>query len=637
MDRMGERLQRAVGTAMAPCCSWLEQRVRNLFSRTQRAAAPLSTPLRAAMAVGALAVVSLGVVPAAAAQKATKDPLAENPRLAQKVKVTVEGLPVGEVLGLLAAKTGIPLAASREIADDKVIILGPARPLREVLADLAALFNDRWERKKAADHSDRYVLIRDLPAQRYEAALANAVTARMMAQLAEQVRALDETPEQLARRPENDPVRLLLSDEVGRLGTLFYAALSREQREALFASRHLNIPFGALAPEHQGPLREAFARRIAMEQELARQVQEEHPGRRMRFDRPEDLEKGLLRFRIQRTGGFVSVGMALGAIPLAVHVDADDNHVAISGWPVALLDSRAVWLLPPHGNPYSGEGVPASAPLPAERAIRAAAAQKSWPDWLRNLAETAGVPLMADYYRGKPVARPPDDLTSAGDPDPPAAALDTLCQPAGFLWWLRGKTLLLRKRDWFQQQLYEVPDRWMVSTAEHLKTEGGIPTVADALRVLELTSDQIAGLDSLPDGPWVEEPDALTGLRELLAIVQASPRDKTGPLPVGASPAKMGERSAFRFSDLTPGQRCLLLAFLDAQDYPAAPADALGFSVRLSRPPRCPEVTGSGYRYAPVEVEWSFGSDTSRRSLPLDLPASLPEDRRDRTKVEVVP
>src|SRR4051812_11617631 len=75
------------------------------------------------------------------------DPFAGEPRAAQKVTVSAEGLPVTELLALLAQKTGISLSAAPEVADDKVIVFGPACPLREILADIAALFNDRWERR----------------------------------------------------------------------------------------------------------------------------------------------------------------------------------------------------------------------------------------------------------------------------------------------------------------------------------------------------------------------------------------------------------------------------------------------------------------------------------------------------------
>jgi beta-lactamase regulating signal transducer with metallopeptidase domain len=631
----------AVGIGIVPCRSSLEWRVRTILNSPRRPAVPLSAAWRAAIMLGLLAAAGLGLmlvsVAAAPLAKAPKDPLAADIRLAQQVRVKVEGLPVGDLLSLLAEKTGVPLTASRETTDDKVMIYGPARPLRDELGDLAALFNDRWEHLKAADHSDRYVLIRDLAAQRYEAALANAVTARMLAQLAEQVQALKETPEQLARRPEHDRIRTILSDEVGRLGTLFYAALSREQREALFARRRLDIPFSDLSPEYQAPLREAFARRIAMEQEFARQVQEQDPGRRVSTHRPDDLEQGALRFRIQRTGGFVSVGLDLGMRPLAVQVNPDEHGLATSGWPVALLDSRAAWLLPPHGSPYSGQEAPEHASLPTAKAARAAAAGEAWPDRLRKLADGSGIALMADYYRGKSVAKPPDDSVPAAEADAPAGALDALCRPVGYLWWMRGKTLLLRKRDWYQQRLYEVPDRWMLSMAERLKADSRIPACADVLRALDLTAEQIAGMNSLPSDPYVYDQDELTGLRELLAIVQASPNDKSAPLPAGALHPAAREWPTLQFNDLTPEQRHLLPACLEAQDSPIPPANVLEFSVRLSCSSGHRETTVSGYRYMPVKVEWSWGTEVPRRDATLSLPASLPDDRRDRTRIEVLP
>src|SRR5471030_2770862 len=63
---------------------------------------------------------------------------------AKKVKVTCPGLAVGELLDQLSAKTGAKLLADKAIADDKVILFCPARPLKDTLNDLAALFHDYW-------------------------------------------------------------------------------------------------------------------------------------------------------------------------------------------------------------------------------------------------------------------------------------------------------------------------------------------------------------------------------------------------------------------------------------------------------------------------------------------------------------
>src|SRR5205823_3062379 len=128
---------------------------------------------RAVVLLGTLMVVGAGLtlVTAAAAPPAApvKDALAGDARLAQMVRVSVEGLPVSDLLAKLAAKTGVALAAEPDIGDDKLIVFGPARPLRELLADLAALFNDRWESKRTVSGAVRYRLFRSAAARQLEA------------------------------------------------------------------------------------------------------------------------------------------------------------------------------------------------------------------------------------------------------------------------------------------------------------------------------------------------------------------------------------------------------------------------------------------------------------------------------------
>jgi hypothetical protein len=576
----------------------------------------------------------------AASQDTPKDPFRGDSRLLQKVAVRAEGLSLSDLFGLLSKQTGTELSASRDTGEEKVLLFSPARPLRELLADLAALFNDRWERKSAAGGA-RYLLTRDVRARQYEARLVHATTERMLAQLDAQVRALAETPEQLARRSEHDPIRVfLVEDAMGRVGTLFYAALSRAQREALFARRRLDIPFAMLSPEQQEPLRKAFAERIAAEEEFAKQNPELFAGRPGGLRKPEDLEQGTLRFRLQPTGGFVSVGINMGRLPMLAQVTVDEagrTAYSTSGWPISLLDSRTGWLLPPHGNPYTRAPVPGDASLPAAAVARGAAAEKAWPDRLRRLANASGVAVMADYYRGKPLARPPDAPDPTRPSDAATAALDALCQRDGYLWWMRGKTMLLRKRDWYQQRLYEVPDRWMLALIERLKTESGIPSYADVGRVLELTTDQIVGLNSLQGGSYVDDSEMMVGLPELLAIVNAAPKGLTAPLTTGSPTAEGRDRITLTYRVLTPRQRALLPAFLEAQDPPIPAAEVMGFSARLFCSSDRPQTNGSGYLSMPVRVEWSFEDVSSRRHFTLFLPASLPDDRRGSTRIEVVP
>lgn len=184
--------------------------------------------------------------------------LVGSPALAKKVKVTCPGLSVGELLDQLSAKTGAKLRADKAIADDKVILFCPARPLKDTLNDLAALFHDYWHHQRTADGEDRYLLARTRSSTEYEQSLSRATYARLMAKLEEQVQALSETPDQLAKRPAEDPIRKSLANPGNRAATLVYAALSPDQRAALFDRRVLNFAAAEIGPQLAEPVGELY-------------------------------------------------------------------------------------------------------------------------------------------------------------------------------------------------------------------------------------------------------------------------------------------------------------------------------------------------------------------------------------------
>jgi hypothetical protein len=88
---------------------------------------------------------------------------------------------------------------------------------------------------------------------------------------------------------------------------------------------------------------------------------------------------------------------------------------------------------------------------------------------------------------------------------------------------------------------------------------------------------------------------------------------------------------------MTLGQRALLSAFLQAQDRLIPPPDPTGFHVRFSRIEEQPQSGDRGYRYVPVRIEWSLGRNAEPSDYAVSLPASLPDVRRDRTRVELSP
>jgi hypothetical protein len=310
--------------------------------------------------------------------------------------------------------------------------------------------------------------------------------------------------------------------------------------------------------------------------------------------------------------------------------------------------------------------VAATASLPPVANVGAAIREKSWPDRLRKLADVSGQPVLADYYRSLPVTKPLDNRAAeawgilredrapeAEEPPDPArraaiAALDALSERDRYLWWAHGETLLLRKRDWFFQRLYEVPDRWLLATAGQLRKRNGHPTWGDLFRVLELTPEQLAGLNGMGDDHGAVFPGQ--GLHEIVAMARAAPYPPASPLPVRPEkppPREAWDRLWLWAARMNPAQRLLLSALLETHPYPLSPEEAGRFRVRIwydPDPPRAPEARlrklglwpphHPGYRSAAIGIGLNLDGENRTYGREILLPLSLPNDRRSKTRVE---
>lgn len=141
-------------------------------------------------------------------------------------------------------------------------------------------------------------------------------------------------------------------------------------------------------------------------------------------------------------------------------------------------------------------------------------------------------------------------------------------------------------------------------------------------------------MNSLANGTYVTDDDELSGVRELLAIVQASSTDTSAVPPASSPAAGSSKPAAPGYPNLSARQRSLLPAFLETQDRLVAPADLLGFSMRVVRSSDPPQGAAAGSHSVPVRIEWSLGDESSRRMVALFLPLSPADDRRDRTRVQ---
>jgi hypothetical protein len=565
---------------------------------------------------------------ASAARSAERSPLAGDGRLDRRAAFSVEGLALGDLLAQLSRETNVVLEASPEVADDKVVLFTPSRPLRETLSDLAHLFNDTWVRDER-DGKPRYRLTRGLEARKLEARLAHTETARIMQRLDAQAAALAEPPELFARRPKNDPIRDALEDTRfhTRMGTALYALLSPAQKEQMFSGR-LDVPFSDLPAEVQAAVRREFEGVIAEEKKRDDELQQKEPGSHYYVSRQGDLDTFGIKFEVRRQSGYISAGVRAG------------NSGDFSLGTFRTSD----WILPPHGSPYDNQP-PENDALPAPPAITSAAAERAWVDRLRKLAQVTGKPVLSDYFRCRPVARTASKAVR-GDPQKDSTvALDTLCGPAGYLWWTRAGSLYFRKRDWFIQQRFEVPDQWLASLFESSGGGDAPPRGVAVLRLAKLSLSQIVGLNSW-SGVYDDESFFLD-VPDLLALA-GSARDRLD-LPLGKSKATFegrtfpGEALEITLDRRTRLQQQSLLHLAAVQPGPVAP-ELLDspLTLRLFRRTEKSEDTGTGYRYWPVVVEWNLHRMITERvgqghggSFEVHLPAVFPDDRRSRTRIEL--
>ncbi len=91
------------------------------------------------------------------------------------------------------------------------------------------------------------------------------------------------------------------------------------------------------------------------------------------------------------------------------------------------------------------------------------------------------------------------------------------------------------------------------------------------------------------------------------------------------------DRFALNDADCAPG---LLQAFLAAQNDLLFAPDYKGFHLSMWRPLETVQTAADGYQYVPVTLSCMI---ENKQGMFLDflLPASLPDDRRDQTKIAV--
>jgi beta-lactamase regulating signal transducer with metallopeptidase domain len=597
--------------------SSLAQRVQRLMSEDCHRCAPVTSRFRAGVGVGSALLALILAVAVSAAPPQIDNSLQGDAGLDRKVAVTAEGVPVGDLLALMTRKTGVGISAANDLIDNKVIILGPARPLRDVLYDLAALYDGVWHTIPVSGGRSRYLLVRDNRVKSYEDTLADDVNRRVLAKINEQIQALNETPAELAKRSGNDPIRRALTDPDGRLATQVLASLSPRQLQQMAVQHWIRMPVSKLNEGLKDELEGLFnGQRV---DEFNDMMMKQFHGAAIpnpSFSR-DQMDGQELSFEMHNL-----LGPRGGATDLSIDMSVPTGLSAHAG----NIRADAQFLVPAHGNPYTGKKIAPNAPLPNPDDV-AAAEGDGWVDRLLSLVEKTGTPVVSDYFRSRAVSLPTgvDEVAA----EPPVRALDAYCKPAGYLWWNRGKTLLFRKRDWYTQQLYEVPDRWVLAMGKHLRQEKGGLTLGDCLSVLDLSTEQIAGLNETAG--WPSDRLEMAGCREMLQVLAAMHLDASKPLYSGTIGREVMPRQVAYMPNLDdPDQRSALLKFMEVRERtkitPASikPGD-FGFIVT---PAGMMHDVATG-----IDAMIYSGHNSMTIGYRIALPITLTDDRRDKTQV----
>ncbi len=550
------------------------------------------------------------------APKLASNELSSEPRLARIAKVHVEGIAITDLLQSIGSKTGVSLQASSQLANEKVVILGPPRPIFEVLNDIASLLNGAWS-NQGDSQNPHYVLSKGLRARQLEQRLRGGLAARFKAQLDAQVRALAETPEELSRRPESDPVRqVLLKDEFhGRFATALYGALSESQREEVFVRRFLNVPVSKISHQHLGPVRQKFLQIVAEEQ--AQQSAARADGYGIGASQVGDFDKSTLKFVIRQSDASISAQVGLGKTSYMV---------------IGETFATAGWQLPPHGNPYSGRPISIDAILPALASIRRATDKPTWADRLGALSQGTDISIVSDYYRCKPVARAPVGPNTRTSDSEPVQALDKLCVSDGYLWWVDGNSLFFRKRDWYDQQMAEIPDSWFLNVSKEIERPNNHVLYRHLIPLAELTFDQIASLTRL--GGRCADALQYLGFHRLLDLIKSNQHILNDPIHFGLDfTPELWDRIAVSIERPSSAQtRAITGLFAENPAAHSASPEGL-FSFRVYS--GWPSHVDRGYDYVETKIVGGFGNK-QMFAYTVFLTKSLPDDRRNQSVIDVL-
>lgn len=452
----------------------------------------MMNPLTSLLLVALLAPGSPSVVDSAAEARS-------DARLDVKVTLQLKRTPLSEVAARLASEAGVPLRVAPEAADEPVVLWVTDQPAREVMRQLALLFQARWVRAGAREKP--YYELRPRPeAKDEETALHRLDRERAVAALAKRVG--QAVPEDAAAgNPRLSPY-LVETGAVQRLA----GQLQPAQWQALLAGQALWL--STVPGKGAGPLPEAVARtlqralveRLPLRNDLPADVLAQMEQRRQEELSPENAVR--IRLYLDLTGGNRATlevhteimrpggreGMVSSVLSLVGAFRDGDPQPPDAA-------TLAAWAADPLLGRKRSLTIDRRSLLPPVRQKLRTQPARLY-ELLPLLADGYAINLVADAYVAQrmPYPQPPDRLADL----PLHEFLTRYALPVS-TWRKEGDFIQLRSRTWHRDRLAEVPDRVTLEWFQRLRERRHLLLEDLLVLVQTLRDEQLEQLEPLLD------------------------------------------------------------------------------------------------------------------------------------------
>lgn len=460
--------------------------------------------LRLALPV-AIALIASQAVASAPAQAAAPDNVAvvdvrRDPRLARKLVLRAEAVPVVHVLRRLTEQTGVTLTVRGPAGDERLIAFTHESSLAEIMHSIADLYRLQWTR--GAGEKPAYALSKRPAEAAQERELKRAAFRRILERVHGAIAA--------AQNPEVPATVRKAHQESWRRSMGLRAAAFRQvaaRWDELLRESYLEVPIPSLPEAERKRVMELLVPFVEQQHaERLRSREQRLEFHRQRGDEiPRDLLEPLpfappatysfrISFNLARGGELwmalwggnvystLSEGQAEALPELGMELYADrtlrpDPEGRVGpvggelGKPLSLPDSAVIPVQ--EGVSRTGPGTTVrTLRIPADRkpGPEAQEAPKDWISRLSLLADATGLAVFSDAYEERQVPRDGIPLWATGK-GTVAEALDALCRgtawngdvslysplPTNSFWWSRDRTVFLRSRRWLWAEHTVVP------------------------------------------------------------------------------------------------------------------------------------------------------------------------------------